>query len=45
MGVVSERKAFSEIDNSEREFAKSKIPGGGRGGVMIHVKEQHGIEN
>lgn len=28
MGVMSERKTFSEIDNSEREFAKSKIPGG-----------------
>lgn len=29
VGVMSERKTFSEIDNSEREFAKSKIPGGG----------------
>lgn len=32
VGVMSERKTFSEIDNSEREFAKSKIPGGARGG-------------
>lgn len=32
VGVMSERKTFSEIDNSEREFAKSKIPRGAEGG-------------